>query len=154
TAGTYTATLTATDNQGATGTDTTIVTVRPAPNKAPNASAGPAMYGIAGTPLTLDGSGSIDSDGTIVSYAWTFGDGATGSGDKPQHTYANAGTYVANVTVTDNSGAASTTSATITISAAGTPTIPTGLGAAASTCTQVNLTWNPSTAAAGIQDYE
>ncbi len=38
------------------------------------------------------------------SYAWKFGDGATGSGQSPTHTYTAAGTYTANVTVTDNLG--------------------------------------------------
>ena len=53
---------------------------------------------------TFDGSTSTD-DGTIVSYAWTFGDTATGTGATTSHTYADPGTYAVTLTVTDNLGA-------------------------------------------------
>ena len=38
--------------------------------------------------LAFDGTSSTDADGTIASYAWNFGDGSTGTGAKPSHTYA------------------------------------------------------------------
>ena len=46
-------------------------------------------------PLTasFDASTSSDSDGSITAYNWTFGDGATGTGVAPQHTYTSAGSY-------------------------------------------------------------
>ncbi len=53
---------------------------------------------------SFDGSGSTDSDGTIASYAWDFGDGATATGVSPQHAYAAAGTYTVKLTVTDDRG--------------------------------------------------
>jgi len=59
--------------------------------------------------VTFDGSASTDGDGTIVSYDWNFGDGATGSGAVVQHTYQSAGTYTATLTVTDNTGATAST---------------------------------------------
>lgn len=55
--------------------------------------------------VTFDGSASSDSDGTIVSYSWDFGDGRTGTGQTTSHTYVNGQTYTATLTVTDNSGA-------------------------------------------------
>ena len=58
----------------------------------------------AGLKLSVDGSGSSDTDGSIASYAWNFGDGATATGVNASHTYAAAGTYEVKLTVTDNKG--------------------------------------------------
>ena len=49
--------------------------------------------------------GSTDSDGTIASRAWTFGDTQTSTATNPSHTYASAGTYTVRLTVTDDDGA-------------------------------------------------
>ncbi len=54
---------------------------------------------------TFDGTASYDSDGYLVTYAWNFGDGATGTGATAAHTYAAAGDYTVTLTVTDNEGA-------------------------------------------------
>jgi PKD repeat protein len=77
--------------------------------------------GIAPLAVNFSGAGSSDPDGTISSYAWTFGDGGTGSGVTISHTYQNAGTYTATLTVTDNNGAAN--SKTLTITAATDPNV-------------------------------
>jgi PKD repeat protein len=53
---------------------------------------------------SFDASGSSDPDGTISSYSWDFGDGTTGTGNTPSHTYALAGSYAVKLTVVDNSG--------------------------------------------------
>jgi aryl-phospho-beta-D-glucosidase BglC (GH1 family) len=71
---------------------------------------------------TFDGRASTDPDGTIVSSAWTFGDGATAAGATTSHTYAAAGTYTVSLTVTDAAGATGATSATVTVSATPPPT--------------------------------
>lgn len=68
---------------------------------------------------TFDGTGSSDSDGTIASYAWTFGDGQDGSGATPSHTYGAPGTYTATLTVTDNQGAVDSVSHPVTVSGGG-----------------------------------
>ena len=62
--------FTVTDIRGATGTDTVNITVRNAPNKPPLANAGLDTTVTQKTPVTLNGSGSTDSDGNIVSYRW------------------------------------------------------------------------------------
>ncbi len=71
------------------------------PNVAPTAA-----FSAVPTDLTVavDGGGSADVDGQVVSYAWDFGDGSTGSGVTASHTYAVAGTYPVVLTVTDDRG--------------------------------------------------
>lgn len=61
---------------------------------------------------------STDSDGTIVSRSWNFGDGTTSSAKNPSKTYAAAGTYTVKLTVTDNQNASNSKSANVTVSSA------------------------------------
>jgi PKD repeat protein len=68
-----------------------------------------------GTTCKFDATGSKDSYGTITSYAWSFGDQATGLGATVTHTYAGGGAYTAKLAVTDSNGAAGTKFQSITI---------------------------------------
>ena len=52
-------------------------------------------------------------DGTIVSWAWDFGDGNTSTAQHPSHSYAVPGTYTVSLTVTDDLGATGSTSQTV-----------------------------------------
>ncbi|MGR7025345.1 PKD domain-containing protein [Geodermatophilus sp. URMC 62] len=72
---------------------------------------------VSGSAVTVDGAGSTDADGRITSWAWTFGDGATGTGAQAGHTYAAPGTYPVTLTVTDDGGATAARTATVTIAA-------------------------------------
>jgi PKD repeat protein len=85
-------------------------------------------------PLTVNfsGAGSTDPDGGIASWAWTFGDGTTGSGATLSHVYASAGTYTAQLQVTDVGGLTATKAVTITV---GTPPVVMSVGDIAMTLT-------------------
>jgi PKD repeat protein len=114
-AGSYTVTLTVTDNKGATSSDTAAATIL---NRAPIANAGSDRTGAQGAAIALDGSGSSDPDGRIVAWAWTFGDGATGTGSTPSHAYAAPGTYTAQLTVTDDKSSTASDTVAVTVTAA------------------------------------
>jgi PKD repeat protein len=68
-------------------------------------------YECTGTACQFDAAGSFDPDGTIASYAWKFGDGTTGSGSAPAHTYPIGARYEVTLTVTDGGGASDVTRA-------------------------------------------
>ena len=59
---------------------------------------------------------STDSDGTIASHAWSFGDSATSTATNPSHAYATAGTYSVTETVTDNGGATNAKTSSVIVS--------------------------------------
>lgn len=76
-----------------------------------------------GLSCTGDGSGSSDTDGSIVSYVWNFGDGFTATGLTASHTYAAAGTYTVSLTVTDDDGATDTATGMISVAESVAPDI-------------------------------
>jgi len=110
-AGTYEISLKVTAFDNISSTDSLTVTINKL-NEIPTANPGGPYTATAGKELTLDGSGSSDSDGIIAEYIWDFGDGSTGSGVNPVHTYASAGEYTITLTVKDDKGALSTSAAT------------------------------------------
>ncbi|QDP95167.1 PKD domain-containing protein [Microlunatus elymi] len=113
-AGDYTVKLTVTDNDGATDSTTKTVTVAVPVNQKPTAAFTTTTDDLK---VSVDGSGSSDPDGTISSYAWDFGDGATDTGKTASHTYAAAGDYTVKLTVTDNDGATDSATKTVTVTA-------------------------------------
>ncbi|KRE83543.1 xanthorhodopsin [Rhodanobacter sp. Soil772] len=62
---------------------------------------------------------STDSDGSIASRSWNFGDGSTSTATNPSHTYSAAGTYTVSLQVTDNDGATNTKTQSVTVSGGG-----------------------------------
>jgi streptogrisin C len=74
-------------------------------NPGPGCSVPPVAsftYSASGTWVDFDASGSYDPDGSIVSYAWDFGDGTTGSGVSTSHVFPYEGYFTVTLTVTDN----------------------------------------------------
>jgi uncharacterized protein YhjY with autotransporter beta-barrel domain len=125
--------LTVTDNSENSASDTVVITVGAAPvSSVPTANAG-ADRTIEdtdheqGEDVTLDGSWSVDPDGTLVDYAWSRVDGETitalGSGPSPTlRTRLPDGDSVIQLVVTDNSGSTGSDTVLITVNK-GTPAI-------------------------------
>ena len=145
-AGTYTVTLTVTNNFGLSSQVSHSVTVA---DESPTASFSPPGGGVAGTAVSFTGSGS-DPDGTISSYSWKFGDGGTSPSQNPSHTFS-AGTYTVTLTVTDSSGQMATDSHAVTISPPATTTPPAGTTPPGGTTPPATTTPQGGTIAGGQQ---
>ena len=103
-------------NYGSVGQYAVSGTVATAAGQPPVAAAS-ATPSSGTVPLTVSFSsaGSSDPDGSIVAYEWNFGDGsAVAGGPTAGHVYGTAGTYTAQLKVTDSSGLSATRSVTIT----------------------------------------
>jgi PKD domain/FlgD Ig-like domain/Bacterial Ig domain/Putative Ig domain len=113
--GSYTATVSVSDGQGGSDSKTFSITVVNV-NQAPIADADGPYTGTINTPVHFDGSGSSDPDGDPLTFAWDFGDGGTGTGEMPDHTYTSEATFTVTLVVNDGTvdSPASTTTATIT----------------------------------------
>jgi PKD repeat protein len=117
TPGTYTITGTVTDNLGATASKTAGIVIS-SPNQPPTAviTATPSSAYAPAT-VSVSAAGSSDPDGTIASSVLSFGDGTSASGLTASHTFSAAGVYTLTAKVTDNLGASSTASTSVTVKA-------------------------------------
>jgi PKD repeat protein len=117
-------------------TKATVAAYRGAPpaNVAPTAN-----FTVATSNLTANFTDtSTDSDGTIVSRAWNFGDGTTSTATNPSRTYAAAGTYTVTLTVTDDDGATNTKTSSVTVATSTRQTYTNGTDFAIGDNTTVN----------------
>lgn len=119
--GTYVVTLTAYDanNSSVFDTETMSITVYQKPNVVFNFS---PNTGCAPLEVTFNSSSSTAGSGSITSRFWDFGDGNTGSGTGPSHTYTTGGTYTPSLKITNSFGCSKTVSATTNIVASSGPT--------------------------------
>jgi PKD repeat protein len=109
--GTYTVTLTVTDNGGATDNTSQPIVV----NQPPTASfVHSPEYPTTDNTIQFTDQ-STDPDGTIASWSWDFGDGTTSTSQNPTHRYSSGGTYTVTLTVTDGGGATDNTSRPIVV---------------------------------------
>lgn len=70
---------------------------------------------IVGQLITFDGSASYDPDGSVMNWAWNFGEPPLASGPIVTHTYTSDGNYTVTLTVTDNDGLTGLTSKEVTV---------------------------------------
>lgn len=68
---------------------------------------------------TFDAAASSDADGTVNSYDWDFGDGTLSAGVDSNHSYGAPGSYTIVLTVTDNGGASSSASQSVSVVSVG-----------------------------------
>jgi PKD repeat protein len=92
-------------------------------NQPPVADIGGPYSGTEAIAVAFDASGSSDSDGSIASFAWDFGDGSSGSGAKLSHVYNSTGTFNVTLIVTDDAGEATAVSTPVTIGAGNQPPV-------------------------------
>jgi PKD repeat protein len=109
--GSYTVTLTVTDDLGAAASASRVVTVE-LPNTPPVASFASTCAALS---CDFDAGRSADPDGFLVAYQWDFGDGSSAAGKLVQHAYVQPGTYSVRLTVTDNRGASATVTETVLV---------------------------------------
>lgn len=101
--GVFHVTLTVIDDSGtASALQTAEMDIRI--DAAPVANAGADQY-VTASEVRFDGSGSVDTDGRVMSWEWDFGDGGTGTGPSVTHAYQSTGTYQVALVVRDDSGA-------------------------------------------------
>lgn len=122
-AGTYTATVSVTDNQGASDSTTSQPILVNTGSDEPNDTLPTAVIsagrtnGVAPVPITFSGSNSTPSQSasSITEFSWNFGDGSTGSGQETVHTFSDPGIYSVQLTVTDDKGATTKASMSVTV---------------------------------------
>ena len=105
--GVYDITLTVIDNSG-TASASQSTTIPVIVNTRPVARAGEDQF-VTTSEVQFNGARSSDVDGKIIAYMWEFGDGRTGQGATPVHSYQRPGVYEVALTVKDDSGAPQST---------------------------------------------
>ncbi len=114
--GTFNVTLTIQTTSGSDSVSKKITVVNAVPQ--PRFSYKPSNP-LEGEEITFDASESYDSDGSIITWHWDFGDGNTSNGEIVNHVYTKAGTYKVMLTVTDNDGASESIYKYITVNSPG-----------------------------------
>lgn len=147
--GTYVVTLTISDAWGRSASAQRVMTIGAGANPTASFTMSPASPALNQT-MFFNASASRPAAGrTIVSYAWDFGDGRTGTGVQTNHAYSAAGGYIVTLVVTDDAGRTAVTTQAVSVASAAptadfvfSPTAPT-------TLTPVNFNASTSRASSG-----
>lgn len=118
-AGNYSVILKVIDNIGAVDQENVpVMTTNPSAVNLPPVAVISSSLSVGPAPLDVafDGSGSSDSDGTILAYYWDLGDGGAASGALAANTYLSPGTFYSALTVTDDGGLTDSNSTPIIVS--------------------------------------
>lgn len=110
--GTYTVSLTITDENNDTATSSKDVTVSGTPANLPAAD-----FSFTVNNLQVSFSNNTTGGEGSLSYSWDFGDGQSSTASSPSHTYSSAGTYTVELTVTDSQNNSDTISKSVTVTA-------------------------------------
>jgi len=156
-AGNYTATLTVTDNSGATDSSSVVVEIITAPVAKP----GGPYTGKVGVAVSINGTASTPPPRQALGFSWNFGDGATATGATPTHTYGSICTCIVTLTVTDDTAGTSVGTTTATIATgpgpsgeSATPSTFFAIGPAANASSQFAYTLTSSSNAASSLSIE
>jgi len=90
---------------------------------------------VVGSYVQFNGMSSSDSDGSIIHYQWSFGDGTTGSGAMISHWFTSGGAFPVTLTVTDDDGATDQVTQTVRVGPTNVPPV------ASFTATQMSDGW-------------
>lgn len=149
--GTYTATLTVTDDEGLTNSTTVAVNVTSVDGPVARFDVAPDRPS-ATAPVRFNASDSVVD--RPAAYEWAFGDGTNATGRAVAHTYESPGNYTVELTVTDAEGRTNTTTRTVTVAAAA-PTATFSYGPRPVNATDtVRFDATNSTAPANVTAYE
>lgn len=114
--GTYTVTLTVTDDDSAVDVTTMVV---PVDNANPTASIDSVTHSntdlLPGDTVSFTGSGTDPGTTDTLSFSWNFGDSGTATGSSTSHSYSSAGTYTVTLTVSDGDGGSATDTVSVTV---------------------------------------
>jgi PKD repeat protein len=113
--GAYPTTLTVTDDDGADDETTQVVQVGPTNAPPVAAFTYTPTNPLVGTWVQFDATGSFDSDGTVTSYSWNFGDGTVDTGPVVWHRFTTGGAFPVTLTAVDDDGASNSVTQTVQV---------------------------------------
>jgi PKD repeat protein len=141
-AGTFFASITATDSLSITATSSLSVAIHPKLTVAASASSNLTEVG-----RLISLAGTASGGVTPITCIWSFGDGSSSTGCASIHTYTTVGLFIANLTATDSLGVTATSNVTVTVN----PKLAVTIGSASPNPTEVSKSINfTSTSSGGV----